>query len=349
MAGECIVSVEGLRSFLIAALACAGVSEDDGSAVADSLIRADLQGITSHGVTRFPVYLKRVQKGLVNPRPAISVKALYPAAISIDGDNGFGAVIMARVLAEGIKAAESLGLAVVGVKRSNHFGTAGYYCDLAAEQGYITMLVTNGPPAMPPWGGKEAYFGTNPIAFGIPCSVRPHIIVDMATSIVARGKIIEAAKEGKSIPENWALDKDGNPTLDAKAAMEGVILPMAGPKGYALSLAVEHLAGVLTGAGFGRDIPWQYGGGDNAANVGHLLVLIKADAFGSADDYYRRTRRFTQEIHSIANIPQFTQIKLPGEREWEAEQTRLRQGIEIKRNLAIELADIAAELNLQQL
>lgn len=346
MSEKQLISVEKLRCFIVDAFALVNVPADDCCIVADSLIKADLHGISSHGVTRFPVYFRRVQKGIVNPRPDIKVNARYPAAISVDGDNGLGSVVMMRALSAGLEAASKIGVAVVGIKGSNHFGTAGFYCDIAAEKGFISMLVTNAPAALPPWGGKEAYFGTNPIAFGIPCRQRPHIIVDMATSIVARGKIIEAAKEGKSIPENWALDKDGNPTLDAKAAMEGVILPMAGPKGYALSLAVEHLAGVLTGAGFGRDIPWQYGGSDNAANVGHLLVLIKADAFGSADDYYRRTGRFTQEIHSIATMPQFTQIKLPGEREWEVEQIRLHQGIEIKRNLALELNDIAAELNL---
>ncbi|MCX7779514.1 MAG: Ldh family oxidoreductase, partial [Negativicutes bacterium] len=249
------------------ALIKANVPAEDAAIVADNLIRADLQGISSHGISRFPVYFRRVSKGLVNPRPDIKVTAVCPAAIAVDGDNGFGAVVMTRALAESIKAAACFGIAVAGVRRSNHFGTAGYYCDLAAEQGYISMLVTNGPPALPPWGGKEAYFGTNPIAFGLPRPERPHIIVDLATSIVARGKIIEAAREGKPIPDTWALDKDGNPTTDARKAMEGVILPMAGPKGYALSLAVEHLAGVFTGAGFGRDVAWQYGDSEAEANV----------------------------------------------------------------------------------
>lgn len=347
MAGECVVSVDGMRGFLIETLASIGVSKDDGGIVADSLIRADLQGITSHGVTRFPVYFRRVQKGLVNQRPAITVNALYPAAISIDGDNGLGAVVMRRALTEGIAAAEKFGLAVVGVKRSNHFGTAGYYCDLAAEQGYVTMLVANGPPAMPPWGGKEAYFGTNPIAFGIPRSQRPHIIVDMATSLVARGKIIEAAKEGKSIPENWALDKEGNPTNDARQAMDGVILPMAGPKGYALSLAIEHLAGVLTGAGFGRDIAWQYGDSEEEANVGHMLLVMKADVFESGFEYFERTERFAREIHSVATAPQFSQIKLPGEREWDAEQVGVHEGITLQAGLTKELLAIANELGLE--
>jgi LDH2 family malate/lactate/ureidoglycolate dehydrogenase len=329
------------------ALSLAGVPKEDGGLVAGSLIKAELQGISSHGVTRFPVYLRRVQKGIVNPRPVIAVKSLYPAAISIDGDNGLGAVVMTRAVTEGIKAAEVFGIAMAGVKHSNHFGTAGYYCEMAAEQGYASMLVSNGPAALPPWGGKEAYFGTNPIAFGIPQSGRPHVIVDMATSIVARGKIIEAAKRGEPIPANWALDREGNPTTDARRAMDGVIMPMAGPKGYALSLAVEHFAGVLTGAGFGRDIAWQYSDREEAANVGHTMVVMRADAFETSKDYFERMKRFSQEIRSIALAPQFTQIKLPGEREWEAEQARLREGLAIPVSLAQELRAIGDELGLE--
>ncbi|SDF28790.1 Ldh family oxidoreductase [Sporolituus thermophilus] len=340
------ISPETLRSFMTAALNKIGVPEEDGLVVADNLLAAELQGITSHGLGRFPVYYRRVRSGLVNPKPSIKVKRSFPAVVMVDGDNGLGAVVAMRALEEGMAAADQYGVGAVGVNRSNHFGIAGYFCQQAANKGYITMVLTNGPPALPPWGGKEPYFGTNPIAFGLPRRHKPHIIVDMATAIAARGKIIEAAREGRPIPPGWALDRDGNPTTDAKAALDGVIMPIAGPKGYALSLAIEHLAGVLTVAGFGRQVAWQYSDSTEEANVGHLLLVLRPDAFGSLEVYFERTEQFCREIKAIAVAPGYGDIKLPGEREWERQQALLNGGIEISGALLAELAGIAAEHSL---
>lgn len=339
--------VKALQQFMVKAFVIAGVPAEDSEIVADNLLNADLLGIDSHGVARFPVYLQRVQKGLVNALPTIKIDNSLPAVINVNGDNGLGAVVTLKALEAGMNAAEQFGMAVVGISHSNHFGTAGYYCNIAAQKGYVAMLVTNGPPAIAPWGGKESYFGTNPIAFGFPRRNSPNLIIDMATSTVARGKIIQAAKTGKAIPDNWALDKDGNPTTDAKKAMEGVLLPIAGPKGYALALAVEHMAGVLTGAGFGRDVAWQYGNSEQPANVGHLLILLKAEALSVDCDYYDRMERFCSEIKSIPTAPQYTEIKLPGEREWDAMQVRLVSGIELAPSLESELQQIAQRLNLE--
>lgn len=347
MGNQNTYQINDLRQFMVKAFVLAGVPTEDGAIVADNLLNADLLGISSHGVARFPVYLRRVQKGLVKALPTIKIDNSISAVINVDGDNGLGAVVTMKALEAGMNAAEQFGMAAVGVRNSNHFGTAGYYCNIAAQKGYVAILVTNGPPAIAPWGGKESYFGTNPIAYGFPRKASPNLIIDMATSTVARGKIIQAAKTGKAIPDNWALDKDGNPTTDAKKAMEGVLLPIAGPKGYALALAVEHMAGVLTGAGFGKDVAWQYGNSEQPANVGHLLILLKAEAFSSDCDYYDRMERFCSEIKSIPPAPKYTEIKLPGEREWDAMQIRLVSGIELEPSLESELRQIALELNLE--
>ena len=222
MSGERTIDAKDLARFMEDALAAAGVPRPDAAVVADNLVQADLQGIGSHGVGRFPVYFGRVSAGLVNPRPAIRIDRRFPAVLHIDGDNGLGAAVTRHALNALLEAAGQFGVAAAGIRNSNHFGTAGYYCHLAAEKGYITLIYTNGPPATPAWGAREAYFGTNPLAFGLPRRERPHIIADLATSVAARGKIIAAAKAGRDNPVGWALDREGHPTTDARAALEGV-------------------------------------------------------------------------------------------------------------------------------
>lgn len=320
-----MIALSDLKRFMAQAFSLHGVPEEHTQIVADNLLKAELKGITSHGLSRFPVYLKRIQTGLVNPKPQISIKKVLPSILAVDGDNGLGSVVTMKALTEGMAVAENLGICAIGIKHSNHFGISSYYCEKAAESGYVSILFSNSPPATPPFGGKEPYFGTNPIAFGMPRKNSPHIIVDMATSVVARGKILRAAQKEESIPEGWALDKDGYPTTDAKAALDGVLLPIAGPKGSALSLTVEHMAGVLTGAGYGRGVAWQYGNSEEPANVGHFMVLVKADCFMEEMEYQERTETFVSEIKDIDLAPGFEAIKLPGEREWEREQTLLKQ------------------------
>ncbi|ACL20005.1 Malate/L-lactate dehydrogenase [Desulfitobacterium hafniense DCB-2] len=338
--------VNTLRRFMEQAFTACGVSEADGQIVVDNLLYAELRGIKSHGVSRFPVYLRRIQMGAVNPQPQISMEQRTPVLLKVDGDNGLGSVVMVHALNRGMELAEQLGICAVGIKGSNHCGASGYYCELAAEQGLVSIVLTDGPPATPPWGGRKAYFGTNPMAFGLPRAQKPHIIVDLATSLAARGKVIRAAAQGEKIPEGWALDREGLPTTDPQAALAGVLLPMAGAKGYALSLVVEHLAGVLVGAGFGKDVAWQYSEGNKPANVGHFIILVKADAFMEMADYHKRTEQFVEEIKKIPLAPGTKEIKLPGERSWEQQQNTEAQGIILDADLQAALQTIAQELTI---
>ncbi|MEL1135575.1 Ldh family oxidoreductase [Desulfitobacterium sp. THU1] len=339
--------VNVIRRFMEQAFIACGVPEADGRIVSDNLLYAELRGIKSHGVSRFPIYLRRIQKGAVNPQPQITIEQKAPGILAVDGDNGLGAVGMLHALNRGMEQAGQAGVCVIGMKGSNHFGASGYYCQLVAEQGFVSIILTDSPPATPPWGGKEAYFGTNPIAFGLPRAQKPHIIVDLATSLVARGKIIRAAAQGEVIPEGWALDKEGLPTTDAQAALAGVLLPMAGAKGYALSLAVEHLAGVMVGAGFGKEVAWQYSEENKPANVGHFVILVKAEAFLTLEAYHQRTEQFVEEIKQIPLAPGYQEIKLPGEREWEQEQRSVVQGVTLDDDLLASLQVIAQELNIK--
>jgi len=343
MGNKRVFAVEALRQFLVKVFATAGVPAADGELVADNLIQADLWGIGSHGVSRFPIYLKRIQAGIVNPRPEIRIDSTWPAMLSVDGNNGLGAVVTVKALDAAIATADKFGLCAAGIKASNHFGAAGYYCDRGAKANCITIVLTDAPPATPPWGGKEPYFGTNPIAIGLPRREKPPVVLDLATSLVARGKIIAAAARSETIPEGWALNKEGVPTTNAKEALAGTLLPMAGPKGYALALAVEHLSGVLTGAAFGRDVAWQYGDKQSPANVGHILIVLKADAFIGLDNYYERNERFCREIKACEKAAGTDEIYLPGERERILAQTLIRSGIAVPESLAKEFEAIASE------
>ncbi|MDF1590985.1 MAG: Ldh family oxidoreductase [Desulfobacterales bacterium] len=341
-----VFAIEALRQFIVQAFAAADVPAAEGKMVADNLIHADLWGIGTHGVSRFPIYLKRIQAGAVNPRPEIRIDNSYPAVLSVDGDNGLGAVVTVKALDAAIAAADKFGLCAAGIKGSNHFGAAGYYCDMGARADFITIVLTDAPPAIPPWGGKEPYFGTNPIAVGLPRKGKPPVVLDLATSIVARGKIIEAAGRGENIPEGWALNKEGTPTTNSREALAGTLLPMAGPKGYALALAVEHLAGVLTGAAFGRDVAWQYGDKQSPANVGHIIIVLKADAFIGLDDYHERNERFFREIKACEKAAGISEIYLPGERERILAQTLTKSGIEVPGGLVKEFETIARQYGL---
>jgi LDH2 family malate/lactate/ureidoglycolate dehydrogenase len=347
MESSITIPVIELESWIQKALCVSGVPKGDAAIVAENLLSAELKGITTHGLIHFPVYLKRVRKGLVNPKPNITKVNTWPGVLVIDGDNGLGSVVMFRALNEGIEIAQKVGVCVIGVKHSNHYGISGYYCEKAADGGYISILFTNSTPTLPPYGAKEPYMGTNPIAIGIPNKERPHIIVDMATSVAARGKIREAVKKGEAIPEGWALDKDGNPTTDAEAAMQGVLLPIAGPKGAALSLAVEHLSGVLTGSGYGRGVIWQYGDSAEPSNVGHFLVLIRADGFLDYAEYEERTKTFISEVKSLSRAIGAENIKLPGERRWEREKAGIARGINIDVTIVEQFIRLGEEINIE--
>lgn len=346
MGNNRVFTIEALRRFMVQTFEAVGVPPPDGELVADNLIHADLWGISTHGVSRFPIYLKRIQAGAVNPRPEIRIDNSWPAVLAVNGGNGLGAVVTVRALDAALASAEKFGICAAGISGSNHFGAAGYYCDQGARQGCITIVLTDAPPAIPPWGGKEAYFGTNPIAIGLPRKEQAPVVLDLATSIVARGKIIEAARLGEKIPEGWALDKEGTPTTHAQDALAGTLLPMAGPKGYALALAVEHLAGVLTGAAFGRDVAWQYGSKQSPADVGHIIIVLKADAFIDRDDYYERNERFIREIKGCQKAAGVSEIYLPGERERILAQTLIKSGIEVPEGLVKEFETIAREYGL---
>ncbi|MBP2629742.1 MAG: malate dehydrogenase [Firmicutes bacterium] len=340
-----VFSKEELENFITSSFCKIGVPIADSHKVADNLLKAELWGISTHGVSRLSRYLMRIKNNTINPMPKIEIKNPWPALLVVDGDNGLGAVVMSRAIEEAIQVAEKFGICAVGVKNSNHFGAAGFYCDIAAQKNYISIGLTNSLAALAPWGGKKPYLGTNPIAFGFPRKDKDPIIIDFATSIIARGKIISAARKGLTIPEGWAMDEKGRPTTDPKEALLGMILPMAGPKGYGLSMAVDVLSGVLTNAAFGTEVA-AYANGQKQANVGHLFILIKADAFLSLESYYARVERLCEGIKNTEKAEGVNEIYLPGEREQRLAKEYTQNGILLSEELIQELEMIAEEYDI---
>jgi LDH2 family malate/lactate/ureidoglycolate dehydrogenase len=222
---DSVFGADSLRAFCEEVFRSCGMVGEDASILAESLVQANLRGVDSHGVARVGIYVKRLKMGLTNPRPNVEVVQESAATLLVDGDNGMGQVVGVRALDLGLDKARESGGVSVGVRRSNHYGAGAYYVQRAVAKDTIAFAYSNAPPTMAPWGGVDPYVGTNPYAYGVPAGEHRPIILDMATSIVARGKIILAAERGDSIPEGWAVDKQGNPTTDAREALEGSVLP----------------------------------------------------------------------------------------------------------------------------
>jgi LDH2 family malate/lactate/ureidoglycolate dehydrogenase len=337
------VPVEKLRSFMIEATIALPLDRVSAETMVDNLITANLWGINSHGISRYPVYMKRLKKNLVNRTPDIKITKTLPAMISVDGDNGLGSVVTLKALNEALTLADAYGIAGAGIRSSNHMGALGYYADIAAKKGYITIICTVGPANMPPFGGMEPYFSTNPLAIGIPVPDGQPVIIDMATSMAAKGKIREAVRKGEKIPEGWAIDKDGNPTTNAQAAVDGLVLPMSGHKGSALALMIECFAGVLTGSTFGTEVVMQYGDDPRPANVGHWLIVFKPEGFLSTSVFKSRMKRFCSELRAIKPAKGFEKVLLPGDKERITTKKINEQGIEIDDALLEQLKEIANE------
>jgi len=320
---------KNLRLYVSDVLEKVGLSNENAKVVAESLVVANLRGVDSHGVTRLPIYVKRLQTGAVTPNPQLTVEQESDATLLINGDAGMGQIVGGEAIKLGAEKARKNGAVYIGVKNSTHFGTGAFFIEQAINEGMIAYAMSNAPSTMAPWGGVIPYLGTNPYAFGVPAGKYPSIIFDMATSVVARGKIISAEKRGDSIPEGWAIDKNGVPTTNAKDALEGCVLPFAGPKGYAISLMIDIMSGVLTGAGFGPHINNIYGDFDKPQNVGHFFQLIDINRLMPIDQFKARIDQMIEEIKSAPKAQGVSEIFLPGEIEFNTVKERSENGIKL--------------------
>lgn len=332
-----------VRRLVVELSVAASVPEADAAILADSLVDADLHGLATHGVSRLNIYLRRIERGLVDPAAQLRVEQRRPSALAVDAANGLGQVQAVKTLDRLKPLARQYGMAAATICRSQHFGSLSYYCNRAAQDDMLLWAMTNAEPAMSPTGGCQPFFGTNPLAVSFPTGKGFPLRIDLSTSIVARGKIIAAQKSGRPIPADWALDPDGNPTTNPAAALAGTVLTMAGHKGAALATMVELFCGVLAGAAVGDEVGSMYKDLDRPQNVGHFFCLWDIAAFMDPAQFRGRVDRMIDRIKACRRRPGVHEILVPGELEHRTAEENRRLGIPVDPATIEELRTLAAE------
>ncbi|OAQ69988.1 malate/L-lactate dehydrogenase [Pochonia chlamydosporia 170] len=292
--------------------------------IAKCLIAADLRGVDTHGMNRIPSYMERIRQGILDPAAQPTVNQVTPAVAQVDGQNGFGFVSTHLAMNAAIESAKTLGIGMASVKHSNHFGMSAWVVQQALNANMMSLVFTNSSPALPPFGGKSKLMGVSPIACGAPG--QPDFILDMAPSVAARGKIYKAKRRGEKIPLDWALDAEGRPTDDPEAALGGVMLPMGGPKGSALSIMMDVFSGVLSGSAFAGHVTGPYDP-SKPADVGHFLVVMKPDLFMSLDEFRDRMKYLYERVVGAEKAAGVDRIYFPGEIEQLTQKERETSGI----------------------
>jgi len=348
--GPYYATVEAAEIFGRRLLTAHGLPDEDAKIVAGCLVRADLRGVDTHGLQYLPHYLDRLRRGLINPKPVLKVEKVTPMIGALDGHDGFGFVVATKAMAAAIDMAREFGIGIVTARRSTHFGMAANYTLQAMDAGLIGLVFTNASPGMPPWGGREPIIGTSPIAAGAPTGKETPFDLDMSPAAAARGKVRRAARRGESIPLGFALDSQGRPTTDPNAALNGgVMQPIGGPKGSGLSMLMDILCGVITGAACAGEVGNQFLDYDRPQDVGHFMLVMKPDLFVSRDEYLRRMDKLVQRVHGCARAEGFDEILMPGERERQFEAKYRRIGVPFNAKELAELQHEAARAGLPPL
>jgi LDH2 family malate/lactate/ureidoglycolate dehydrogenase len=328
-----------LTAFGSEVLTSLGVPGADAQLVSDSLVTADLWGHASHGMLRLSWYVARLRSGVMTPRTAPQTVVDAGAVAVLDGCDGVGQIVTDRACGEAVSRAEQHGIGVVAVRNSNHFGTAAYWTRRIAAAGCVGILTTNGSPAMAPWGGREKTVGANPWSIATPGGSHGPVVLDIANTGVARGKVYAAMQRGEAIPETWALDAAGAVTTDPRAAIEGLLLPMAGHKGYGISFMMDVLSGVLTGSSYATGIAGPYVP-DRRSGCGHLVLALRIDAVIEPAEFDRRIDDLITTTKSVPLAEGVTEIFYPGEIEDRAEARGRREGVVLPRKTVDELREL---------
>jgi len=344
------VSLENLSSFIKRCFVAVEFPESHAAKCAGLMARADLMGQDGHGVFRLPQYINRVVKGGLNTKPNITTIEERSAMALLDGDNGMGHLVMSRATELAMEKAATTGIAWVGARHSNHAGPASLYAMMPVEKDMIGIYVAVGSANhLPPWGGTEMLLSTNPIAFAIPADKYPPVILDMATTVAAYGKVKTAAQRGEQMPEGWMIDREGKPLTDPSKASDGFLLPIGGPKGYGLSLVFGILAGTLNGAKFGRDVVDFNADSKSVTNTGHFVIVLDIKAFADPAQFKTGIDKVWEEMKSSPTLPGFTEIRVPGERLASVTRRNSKNGIPISDSLQTTLSTLASQLDVQPL
>ena len=291
-----------------------GLNKNHASISTNALINAELVGAYGHGLARLKMYCDRIKKKLINPKPNIKIKNISQSISLIDANNSIGFVAADIAIKKAIKNANKTGIGLIAVKNSGHYGLSGYYAEQAVKQNLITMIYTNAPPAVAPHGAIKKLFGTNPICFGAPTGSKIPFILDTSISMINRGKIRVAAQHNKKIPKGFALDKFGNPTIDAKKALKGVQLPIGEFRGSGLAWMVDILSGVLTGANHAGRVKDPFDDFTGPQNVGHLFITFKTNLF--VNNFNSRIINNIKTIKKLPKIKGIKEIMYPGQKKY---------------------------------
>ncbi len=331
------MKVTKLKSLLIKIFIKKGLSSSDALVSAKALINAEMVGAYGHGLSRLKMYCDRITKKVINPRPKIKIKKISPSISHVDANNSIGFVAADIGIKQAIENAIKTGIGLVAVKNSGHYGLSGYYAEQAVKKKLVTMIYTNAPPAIAPHGSLKSLFGTNPICFGCPTGTKIPFILDTSISMINRGKIRVAARNNQNIPEGVALDKFGNPTIDAKKALAGVQLPIAAFRGSGLAWMVDILSGVLTGGNHAGRVKDPFDDFSGPQNIGHLFITFKANLFQK--NYNQRIKENIRIIKRLPKIKGVKEIMYPGQNKFKRFKENSKREIiiseMIKRDLEI--------------
>ncbi len=320
-----------------------GLSNNHATISANALINAELVGAYGHGLSRLKMYCDRIKKKVINPKPKIKIKKISQSISHIDANNSIGFVAADIAIKISINNAKRTGIGMVAVKNSGHYGLSGYYAEQAVKKNLITMIYTNAPPAVAPHGALKSLFGTNPICFGTPTGSKIPFILDTSISMINRGKIRVAARNNQKIPKGVALDKFGNPTTDAKKALKGVQLPIAGFRGSGLAWMVDILSGVLTGSNHSGKVKDPFDDFSGPQNVGHLFIVFKSDLF--VNNYKKRINENIKTIKRLPKIKKFKEIMYPGENKYKRYKSNLKKNIILSKKIFEDLQKLKEQLN----
>lgn len=343
-----LVSADRLRRFCAAALERVGVPQKDAGMVADNLVDADLRGIDTHGIVRLPNYIARVRAGGIAANAPVTVVSDSSSIVVLDAHDGFGQVAGTRAMRLAIDRAGEHGIAAVAVRNSNHLGTLAYYARMAVGHEMVGLAVSGAAPGIAPWGGAEPLLGSNPWSIAFPVRGHAPLVVDMANGVVIAGKIRAAAERGDPIPRGWALDRDGLPTEDARAAAAGSVFPFGGAKGAALTLALEVLASVLTGAAYSTQIP-ELSQTERPQRLGHFFLALRVDRFLPVEEFHDRLGDLLNCLEHSRVAAGRDRIRIPGVRGESAMAEHLAHGIPIPPRLLDQLARLADDLGIEHL
>jgi LDH2 family malate/lactate/ureidoglycolate dehydrogenase len=341
------VSASQLASFIATAMSALGLPKKDAQTIAELMAEADMQGSDGHGVIRLAPYAKRILAGGLNLQPNIRVVQERTAMALVDGDNGMGHLVMKQATELAIQKAKSSGIAWVGSRLSNHAGPASLYARMALKHDMIGLYFAVGNANhLPPWGGLDMLLSTNPIAAAIPSLNEAPIVLDMATTVAAYGKVKAKAQRGEMMPEGWMIDRQGKPLLDPTKSEEGFLLPIGGYKGYGLSLVVGILAGTLNGAAMGSQVIDFNKDFSTTTNTGQAIAVIDPAAFGDILEFKQNVDRLVRELREAKRMPGVDRIWLPGEQSHLRRIDNQKHGVLLAPSLVKQLNDLASQLQI---